>query len=336
MTVGVGGGDSGGGPNVSLDGMDSLNVGDWPAYALIYDNALYIAHRDGLLTGVVLDGSGRAQGTPNARRVGGNPTGMAWDDQGRLWLADFGDFFNGRPGGNVVRILNADLSTRDIFVGENAFPRAVAFDAAQQLMWVSLYGSSYRRVVAFDMDGNLRRDFTLAQQPGALLLVNGVLWVAGRRNGNQPGDRVYGIDTATGGLIFEAQVGKGPYNLAWDGAQTIYVANYEDTTVSAVDITSGSGRVFANVGRAPTAAIWDGARLWVALYGASDGVNDGAITALNANGQKLWQSPLALNIKPVHVIFDPLNNALWAINQGRPDLPGRTVVRIELATVLPN
>jgi hypothetical protein len=115
-------------------------------------------------------------------------------------------------------------------------------------------------------------------------------------------------------------VGNVPIALAFDGAN-IWVANYNDSTVQKIPVTTGVLGSPIAVGSGPRSLAFDGANIWVAITGG--GTVQRIPVATGVPG-----SPIPVGSIPIALAFDGAN--IWVSNYN-----DSTVQRIPVATGVP-
>ena len=89
----------------------------------------------------------------------------------------------------------------------------------------------------------------------------------------------------------------------------LWVANSKDGTVQAIDPTTGHVSTLTKVGTYPIALAYDGARLWVANY------SDGTVQAIDpTTGDAIAGAPIKVGTYPIALAYDGAR--LWVANSG--------------------
>jgi len=101
-------------------------------------------------------------------------------------------------------------------------------------------------------------------------------------------------------------VGHSPNTLAFDGTR-LWVANYDDNTVQAINPVTGLLKLTVKVGVGPSALTFDGTRLWVA------NAMSNTVQAINPN-TGAPQNPIRVGVNPTALVFD--GELLWVANSG--------------------
>jgi DNA-binding beta-propeller fold protein YncE len=254
-------------------------------YAIAVEDAVYVTDRAKGTVVRILDGK-----IDHSWAVEGQPYGLAYSQEDKtVWIADFGD----------DSITKLDLGTDDTAppfkVGSE--PLSMAFDEMMGGMWVALYGEN--KVVRFTSDGTSDVTVKLPGQPSTVLRVNTCsgesyyLLVALGGTDAKPDHRLVIANPESGEIRKTISVGARPIDMVWDATNgLLYVANFGDRSISAVDIDAGIEVTRYPVPGAPLALGLVKSCLWV-------GLNTRSAVALNrgklVNDVKLDGTPNALS-----------------------------------------
>ncbi len=258
-----------------------------------------------------------------AHPVGGtNPSGIAIDGYGNLWIANYGS-------SNVTELNSSGTLIGGPFtadVGVN--PTSIVIDATG-LIWVTNQGSNF--VTLLNSSGGAVAEYTL---PVGITAPNGmavggvnlvwVTWVAGTGTASAPGTAVTGI-AASGSLYGPfgvSQSGKPvqyqPSSVAIDQNNFVWVTNQLSNSVSELNTTGTVLGVFPPSGtislNGPDAIAIDTAgSKWVANYGTTAAPGNTLVQLSPTDGAAI--NSFTVQNNPSAVVVDASNN-VWVANYG--------------------
>lgn len=172
-------------------------------------------------------------------------------------------------GGSLWVTMRDGLAHVDVASGavsEVPIPDASALFLDGDTLWVARREA--RAVVPVDVTTRTvgEASFPTGENPDAITVADGVLWVANRGTSDRPGETVSRIDLATGETTL-ATVGAGPSGIAVDGDR-VWVISAEAGTLTLLHGPTGEALLGEEVGARPLGLLVHGDGLWVTLANA--------------------------------------------------------------------
>jgi YVTN family beta-propeller protein len=274
-----------------------IDVGNRP-YALVYDGQkMWVTNwSDGTVQSVNPDSLEPEDVVPVGSSRSARPVAILYDGA-RLWVVNQNERTAQVQAVDPIQrqVVNAG---QPITVGNN--PVAVAYNATNQQVWVSVQGEDAIRAVDATTFG-VGAVVKVGRLPYGIVYAKDRIWVA--NNGN---NTVQVVSPRLGDLSDTIAVGQGPRDLLFDEqSQRLWIAHQDDKTVQALSLATRQLVQRYGVGNEPRSLAFDGARLWV-VNGDDDTVQSVnlATNVINA-GVKVGPSARA-------VAFDGVR--IWVIN----------------------
>ena len=244
--------------------------------------------------------------------VGSNPTNVAIDSSGNVWVANYG-------GNSVTEISNANDSVTTFKVGTN--PHGIVIDSSGNV-WVTNQGDN--TVAKLSSAGTLLGTFPVGSGPrGIKIDSSGNAWVS-----NGGSNTVTKLSPA-GILLGTFQVGSGPWGLSIDSSGNVWTANYGSPSALGNTVTklSPAGTLLGTftVGSGPHSVRIDpSGNAWVSIAG-SDTAPGNTVTELSSSGAVI--GTFTVGSEPHGIAIDS-SGIVWVANYGSATSPGSTVSQL--------
>jgi YVTN family beta-propeller protein len=237
-------------------------------------------------------------GVAAAMPVGGQPSGIAFSDDGDVWITNAAD--------QTVSRLDPNLkAVKQTVPNLGPSPTAIAFgDGA---IWVADSGG--RTVSRINPATNtVVKQYTVGNGPSGIETIDSAIWVTDRLDGT-----LVELDPGSGAIERTIAVGLSPSGVAF-GAGSLWVSDYDSGTVVRVDPKSGSVGRPIPVGNGASAVVASDSDVWVAnrrddtvshVDPTSDSVEatiplDGEPNGLAAGTQGVWVAvPAAASVTEI-------------------------------------
>ena len=183
----------------------------------------------------------------SAVQVGGEPGGVAFSDDGSVWVTSTTD-------ATVSRLDQAGATVVQTIHGLGPSPTGIAF--GHGAIWVADSGG--RTVSRINPATNtVVKQYTVGNAPSGIAATDKGVWVANRLDGT-----VAELDPDAGTVIRTVPVGLSPIGVA-SGAGSIWVSDFDGATVSRVDPADGSVDAVVKVGNGASAIAASDHAIWV-------------------------------------------------------------------------
>ncbi len=258
---------------------------------------------------------------PATYTVGTNPSAIAIDSAGNIWVTNWGS-------NNVSELSSAGVLINTYTVGSN--PSGIAIDSAGNV-WVTNQGSN--NVTELNSTGAFVNNFAVGSNPSSIVIdPSSFIWVTNMGTSAAPGTSVTELTPSGAPAATYFDVGSGPtgitigpVGLSW----TTWVANMGYPSAPGNTIT-GLNSVGSSIGTftlpagselPDSIAVDPSDNLWVTNQGSN------TIIELNVGGGVIpFTSSPALS-GPSAVRIDTAGS-VWVANYGSTAVPGNTIVEL--------